>query len=48
MNRMFLMGCLFIGVTITQGCSTEPEPIVFGTDVCSFCKMTLVDQKFQN
>jgi copper chaperone NosL len=27
-------------------CSTEPEPLKYGTDVCYFCKMTLVDQKF--
>lgn len=46
MNRILLISCLFIGITIMQGCSTEPAPIVFGTDVCSFCKMTLVDQKF--
>jgi copper chaperone NosL len=27
-------------------CSTEPEPLNFGTDVCHFCKMTLMDNKF--
>ena len=27
-------------------CSTEPEPLVFGTDICHFCKMTLMDNKF--
>jgi copper chaperone NosL len=27
-------------------CSTEPEPLVYGTDVCHFCKMTLMDKKF--
>ena len=27
-------------------CSTEPEPLAFGTDICHFCKMTLVDNKF--
>jgi len=27
-------------------CSTEPEPLNYGVDVCHFCKMTLVDKKF--
>lgn len=29
-----------------MACSTEPVPLVYGTDVCRFCKMTLTDQKF--
>jgi len=28
------------------GCSTAPEPLDFGKDVCYSCKMTLVDNKF--
>jgi len=28
------------------GCSTEPAPLQYGTDVCHSCKMTLVDHKF--
>jgi copper chaperone NosL len=27
-------------------CSTEPEPLQYGTDICRFCKMTLMDKKF--
>lgn len=27
-------------------CAAEPEPIVYGTDACHHCKMTLVDKKF--
>jgi copper chaperone NosL len=27
-------------------CSTEPEPLNYGTDLCHFCKMTLMDKKF--
>ena len=34
---------MIIGVA---SCSTEPEPLHYGTDVCHFCKMTLVDNKF--
>lgn len=27
-------------------CSTEPEPLAYGKDVCHFCKMTLMDARF--
>lgn len=30
----------------TSACSTDPEPLIYGTDVCHFCKMTLMDKKF--
>lgn len=29
-----------------QSCSTEPEPIKFGTDNCYSCKMTISDQRY--
>ncbi len=28
------------------GCTVEPEPLAYGTDVCHTCKMTLMDDKF--
>ena len=28
------------------GCSVEPQPLVYGTDICHTCKMTLMDSKF--
>lgn len=31
---------------VVLSCSTGPEPLNYGTDVCQFCKMTLVDNKF--
>jgi copper chaperone NosL len=31
---------------ILGACSTAPQPIQYGTDVCHTCKMTLVDNKF--
>lgn len=31
---------------VFMSCSTEPEPLVYGTDICHFCKMTLMDNKF--
>ena len=35
---LLLMGILLIS------CSNEPEPIVYGSDQCSFCKMTIVSK----
>jgi copper chaperone NosL len=42
-NLTFGLVLLFIGFS---GCSTGPEPLRYGTDICYTCKMTLVDQKF--
>jgi copper chaperone NosL len=35
-----LLVCLF------SSCSTDPQPIVFGTDACHYCKMTISDERF--
>lgn len=43
MNRIFFLITLVI---IVSACSTQPEPINYGTDVCHTCKMTLMDSKF--
>lgn len=29
-----------------MGCSTSPQPILTGTDICYFCKMTISDARF--
>ncbi|SHM63920.1 copper chaperone NosL [Cyclobacterium lianum] len=29
-----------------SACSADPEPIAFGTDQCSYCKMTISDPRF--
>lgn len=34
---------LLVGLS---GCSTEPVPLTYGTDICYTCKMTLVDKKY--
>jgi len=36
---IFLLG-------LTYGCTVEPEPLVYGADICHTCKMTLMDPKF--
>ncbi len=33
--------CIFI-----VSCSTEPQPINFGKDLCAHCSMTIMDKKF--
>lgn len=38
-------GLIMICMSVLS-CSTEPEPLNYGTDICTFCKMTLVDNKF--
>jgi copper chaperone NosL len=43
----YFIFCFCLGVSLfLVSCSTEPEPLNYGTDVCHFCKMTLMDKKF--
>lgn len=45
--RLFIYIVSSIAFTlVVTSCYTEPEPLVYGTDVCHFCKMTLMDKKF--
>jgi len=37
---------IILVAAMTYGCTVEPEPLVYGTDVCHTCKMTLMDDKF--
>src|SRR5690554_1780326 len=41
MHRLWV--ALFL---IMFGCKIKPEPIVFGEDHCSYCKMSIADPKF--
>lgn len=36
-----LFGCLCV-----SGCSSRPEPIAFGKDMCAYCKMIISDARF--
>jgi copper chaperone NosL len=29
---------------LLQGCSIDPEPINFGSDICAYCKMKIADR----
>ncbi|HZH69294.1 MAG TPA: nitrous oxide reductase accessory protein NosL [Flavobacteriaceae bacterium] len=35
---------LLLALGLLTSCSTQPEPINYGTDVCHFCKMTIVSK----
>ncbi len=37
---------IVILAALTYGCTVEPEPLAYGTDMCYTCKMTLMDPKF--
>lgn len=43
MKNSFL---LLLGITLLSACSIKPEPINYGNENCSFCKMTIMDKKF--
>ena len=44
--RNLSVGFASILCVVFFSCSTEPEPLIYGTDICHFCKMTLMDNKF--
>jgi copper chaperone NosL len=37
---------MFLLLLITTSCSHDPQPINYGIDNCSFCKMTIMDDRF--
>ena len=41
MRYLFLLSFLVIII----GCEVKPQPIAYGQDGCSFCKMTIVDNQ---
>ncbi len=40
------ISAVFISVLMLAACSNKPEPIIYGKDICTSCKMTIMDQKF--
>jgi len=44
MKSLSRLATLVIGLTIF-GCALRPEPIVYGTDGCHYCSMTIVDRQ---
>ena len=41
-----LAGYLLAGAALISSCTTGPEPLSYGKDVCEHCKMMIVDTKF--
>ncbi|MGW9685716.1 nitrous oxide reductase accessory protein NosL [Flagellimonas sp. 2504JD1-5] len=35
----------FLLILVLGSCSVKPQPIIYGTDGCHFCRMTIVDQQ---
>jgi copper chaperone NosL len=33
-------------ISMISACSTSPQPLEFGKDLCAFCQMTAMDKKF--
>lgn len=44
MNRLFFL--FFYLSVFFVSCSTEPQPINYGKDMCEHCGMTIMDKKF--
>ncbi len=42
-KKILLLLCIAISLA---ACSTKPKPIIFGTDNCDFCKMTISDTRY--
>ena len=36
----------FIALVLLTSCNRGPEPLNFGTDECSHCRMTIMDEKY--
>ena len=43
-NHPFIL--ILSGLFLLAGCSVEPQPIAYGSDMCHFCKMTIVDRQY--
>ncbi|MGB5315594.1 MAG: nitrous oxide reductase accessory protein NosL [Robiginitalea sp.] len=37
---------LFQLLVLAGSCKVEPEPIVYGSDACHFCRMTIVERQY--
>ncbi len=37
---------MIVFILATSACNQDPEEIKYGSDNCSFCKMTIMDEKF--
>ena len=40
-----LMSFISIFLLVLTSCKVEPEPIAYGSDVCHYCSMTIIDRQ---
>lgn len=45
-NRISITILLFLITGLLYGCSSDPEPINYGSDVCAHCNMKIMDNRF--
>lgn len=46
MLKIYLFILIIFILPVFMACSTDPEPINFGTDQCALCKMNISDHKY--
>ncbi len=46
LNRILVLNIFIFLLLVLNGCQTDPEPIHYGSDACSMCKMIIVDAHF--
>ncbi len=44
-NLIFILLSLF-SISAITGCRVQPEPINYGSDECSYCRMLITDRKY--
>lgn len=45
-NKITITTLLFLLTGLLYGCSSEPDPINYGSDVCAHCNMKIMDNRF--
>jgi len=46
MNNTGHIVLLVMVFLLASGCSRGPKPIIYGTDACQFCRMSIIDPKY--
>lgn len=46
LNRIIVTNIFIFLLLMLNSCQTDPEPIHYGSDACSMCKMIIVDTHF--
>lgn len=46
MYKIFAVSILFLFTNLLLGCSDNPDPINYGSDICVHCNMKIMDNRF--